>query len=171
MEGISLRNKLVVAVIAAFAATVIAIGFAVLPTQAYADYAVGTPANQVVAKYKKSKCKIKGTWKLTKASGYNAATTNNYIKALKRVGKKHTLTFKKNGKAVEKARYGINGRNVSKTNYKWMAASKKKGYLISTSGTLSGKVIGKITVKGKKLTLLAKSSTSATQLKWTFKKN
>ena len=167
MEHVSLRNKLLVAAIAAMAAAVMAFGLSVLPTQAYADYAAGTPAYQVTGKIKASKSKIKGKWKLKKASGYNASSTNSHIQILKRFHKKHTITFKKNGNAVEKDWYGVNCRLSSKTKYKWIAVSKTKGYLVSTSGTLNGRVIGTIKVKGKKLTLTARGTST---IKWTFKK-
>lgn len=168
MENVSLRNKAAIAIIAAMTAAIVAFGLSALPAQAYADYAAGTPASQVTVKYKASKSKIKGKWKLKKASGYNAASTNSHVKALKSLHKTHTMTFKKNGTAIEKDWYGLNGKQSKKTKYRWIAVTKKKGYLISTSGLTKGRIIGTIKVKGKKLTLTAKSTT--TSLKWTFKK-
>lgn len=139
MGTASLRNKFVLAAIAAMAAAVMAIGLSALPAQAYADYAAGTPATQVKAKFKTSKCKIKGTWRLVNSSD---SYEKSVIKQHKSYGIKDKFTFKKNGKAYEK-NYG-----KSKVKYKWKALSKKKGVLI-----YGGKVIANIKVKGKKLTI------------------
>ena len=68
MENVSLRNKAAIAIIAAMTAAIVAFGLSALPAQAYADYAAGTPASQVTVKYKASKSKIKGKWKLIGSS-------------------------------------------------------------------------------------------------------
>ena len=137
MENVSLRNKAAIAIIAAMTAAIVAFGLSALPTQAYADYAAGTPASQVTVKYKASKSKIKGTWKLI---GSSNSYEKYIIKTHKRAGVKDKFTFKKNGSAIEK-NYG-----KAKQKYKWVAAAKKKGYLV-----YGGQIIAKIKVKGKKL--------------------
>ena len=108
MEHVSLRNKLLVAAIAAMAAAVMAFGLSVLPAQAYADLAAGAPASQITTKYKAGKSKIKGKWKLV---GSSNSYEKSIIKSHKRAGVKDTFTFKKNGNAFEK-NYG-----KSKTKY------------------------------------------------------
>ncbi len=164
MENVSLRNKAAIAIIAAMTAAIVAFGLSALPTQAYADYAAGTPASQVIAKVKPSKTKLIGKWKLIKYK--NNSSKNSTLKLVKkRYPKwKHTIQFKKNGKSVEKIS-AIKSLGVKKTVYKysWKAVSKTTCYLIS-----GGRAIAKAKVSGKKITISWPNLT--TKEKWVFKK-
>ena len=89
---------------------------------------------------KHAKSKIVGKWKVIKSS---KASENSAIKYNKKYypKKKYTLTFSKNGKAVER-----DYNNKKKDEIRWAATAKNVGYFI-----VSGIKLGSIKIKGNKL--------------------